>query len=251
MAILIDLEASDTQFLPVPHLSQDTLATMALLSEAIEVTAMDPDVRPANGRTALETKYPNGSLSNLINASSQLVTHSVAVDFEPAISTRSSDTVIADLKIGRHQRQKVHLSSPGANAPSNTYENVLSKPERCQLGGNDEEAENVESEPEEEVFAPKKPRKISERKRIQNAAHESWFQSYQKQQAKAASKISGVDNEALSVKYLVRQAESQRIISSPREYQVELFERAKEDNIIAVLDTGKAYIDLLKSSISC
>lgn len=28
------------------------------------------------------------------------------------------------------------------------------------------------------------------------------------------------------------------IISSPREYQTELFERAKEKNIIAVLDTG-------------
>jgi endoribonuclease Dicer len=52
------------------------------------------------------------------------------------------------------------------------------------------------------------------------------------------------------VKYLVRQAESQRIISSPREYQVELFERAKEENIIAVLDTGKAYISLQKASIS-
>ena len=33
--------------------------------------------------------------------------------------------------------------------------------------------------------------------------------------------------------------ESQVIISDPREYQVELFERAKEHNIIAVLDTGE------------
>ncbi|KAI0152527.1 hypothetical protein F4776DRAFT_652761 [Hypoxylon sp. NC0597] len=37
---------------------------------------------------------------------------------------------------------------------------------------------------------------------------------------------------------LVREAESERIISSPREYQTELFERAKQRNIIAVLDTG-------------
>ncbi|KAI0840705.1 hypothetical protein F5Y06DRAFT_285553 [Hypoxylon sp. FL0890] len=37
---------------------------------------------------------------------------------------------------------------------------------------------------------------------------------------------------------LVREAESEKIISSPREYQTELFERAKQKNIIAVLDTG-------------
>jgi len=32
--------------------------------------------------------------------------------------------------------------------------------------------------------------------------------------------------------------ESNVIISDPREYQVELFERAKNQNVIAVLDTG-------------
>ena len=32
--------------------------------------------------------------------------------------------------------------------------------------------------------------------------------------------------------------ESNVIISDPREYQVELFEKAKKQNIIAVLDTG-------------
>ncbi|KAI0899860.1 hypothetical protein F4806DRAFT_454189 [Annulohypoxylon nitens] len=41
-----------------------------------------------------------------------------------------------------------------------------------------------------------------------------------------------------SMHLLVREAESDKIISSPREYQVEIFERAKQKNIIAVLDTG-------------
>jgi hypothetical protein len=250
MAALIDLEASDIEFLSRPHLSPDTLASMALLSETLDVTGMNPNIRPTKGGTALGSQYPNVSLLNSASASSQLVAHNVAVDFEPAISTRSSDIVIADLKIGRQKRQKMHLSSPVSNLPSKSNEIVSSKTERSQLRGNDEEAENIESEPEEEVFAPKKSRKTSERKRIQNAAQESWFQRYQRQQAKAASNMSGVDNEALSVKYLVRQAESQRIISSPREYQVELFERAKEENIIAVLDTGKAYISLQKARIS-
>jgi hypothetical protein len=242
MAALIDLEASDTQLHPRPHLSHDTLASMALLcEETLDATGITSDLRSENGGTALEDQYPKSSLSDPSTLLSQLLTHNGAMDFEPALLTRSSDTVIADLKSGRHHRQKIHSSFPVANALSNNpHEDASSIPSSSQHRGNDEEAEGLESELEEEVFVPKKSRKISDRKRIQNAAQESWFQSYQRQQAKAASHISNVDSEALSVKYLVRQTESQRIISSPREYQVELFERAKEENIIAVLDTGKS-----------
>lgn len=35
--------------------------------------------------------------------------------------------------------------------------------------------------------------------------------------------------------------EGRRIITSPRDYQIELFEKAKEQNTIAVLDTGTSY----------
>jgi len=239
MAALIDLEASDTQFLSGPHLSQDTLATMVLLSEALELSGVNSNDHPSNRGAALGSQGPNVSSSSTDDLG-QRFAPAVAVNLEPAISTRSSDAVISDLKTGRYQRQKVHLSSTVASVSSNTqYVNELSKRESSQIKGNDEGAQNVESEPDEEAFIPKKPRRISERKRIQNAAQEAWFQNYQRQQAKAASNFTGVDSEALSVKYLVKQTESQRIISSPREYQVELFERAKEKNIIAVLDTGK------------
>lgn len=242
MAALINIEASDTQILHTPHLGQDTLANMALLSESLEMTGTNYGLKPNDGGTALESQYSKASLSDSSTLLSQLLTHNIAMDSEPALSTRSSDTVIADLKSGRYERQKIHSGVLVANTPSNNqHEDVSSIPGSSQGGGNNEEAEDVESEPEDEVFAPKKPRKFSERKRIQNTAQESWFQNYQRQQAKAASNISNGDSEALSVKYLVRQTQSERIISSPREYQVELFERAKEENIIAVLDTGRAY----------
>ena len=46
--------------------------------------------------------------------------------------------------------------------------------------------------------------------------------------------------------------ESNVIISDPREYQVELFEKAKLQNIIAVLDTGLCYLNLqLTAKPSC
>ncbi|OHE95729.1 RNase3 domain-containing protein [Colletotrichum orchidophilum] len=84
---------------------------------------------------------------------------------------------------------------------------------------------------------PEKPRKISEKKRQDHAKFQSWVESNQTQVLEAASKTSkGPTRE--SVAYLVRENENRRIIQTPREYQIELFERAKQKNIIAVLDTG-------------
>ena len=50
--------------------------------------------------------------------------------------------------------------------------------------------------------------------------------------------IQNADDEALSIRSLMSKQESNVIITDPREYQIELFERAKKQNIIAVLDTG-------------
>ena len=41
-----------------------------------------------------------------------------------------------------------------------------------------------------------------------------------------------------SIKTLMATHESSRIVSDAREYQLELFERAKKENVIAVLPTG-------------
>lgn len=53
--------------------------------------------------------------------------------------------------------------------------------------------------------------------------------------------VENVNEENLSIRSLMAKQESNVIITDPREYQLELFEKAKIQNIIAVLDTG-AYI---------
>lgn len=61
----------------------------------------------------------------------------------------------------------------------------------------------------------------------------------QRADAYKSARESDVGNESTLVARLsLRDAKDAPIISSPREYQTELFERAKEKNIIAVLDTG-------------
>ena len=77
------------------------------------------------------------------------------------------------------------------------------------------------------------------RRLYDNLQFEKWKRDkLQKQNTHSVSESAAV-NEQKSMSWLVREAESANIISSPREYQVELFERAKQKNTIAVLDTGQ------------
>lgn len=80
-------------------------------------------------------------------------------------------------------------------------------------------------------------RNITQR-RIQDNLHFSeWVKEQHAQiERSAAIQATGIGDQ--SVSYIVRMAESEKIINTPREYQIELFEKAKEKNIIAVLDTG-------------
>lgn len=51
--------------------------------------------------------------------------------------------------------------------------------------------------------------------------------------------VENANEENLSIRSLMAKQESNVIITDPREYQLELFEKAKGQNIIAVLDTGQ------------
>lgn len=135
-------------------------------------------------------------------------------------------------------------------SPQQAPPEPIEEPQETQL---EEESEIGDEETE---IIPE-PKKESEKKRRQNATFSTWFNKQAEtvinESVKKVMKIE--DEESLSLKTIMARQESTPIIESPRDYQFELFERAKKQNTIAVLDTGSGKtliaVLLLRYIIDC
>jgi endoribonuclease Dicer len=168
-----------------------------------------------------------------------------------ALATRTTENVIADLKrpihdpnAGPYKHQRDFLSStniPELKPIEVNSQQIEQLPIANDAVSEDEQEDYDDDEDEEDVTPSTKPRKITERKRRQNAAANSYFQKFLNNSIKN-HEVKAEHVAYQSAKWLINQSNKDAvpIISTPRAYQSELFERAKEKNIIAVLDTGKS-----------
>lgn len=105
--------------------------------------------------------------------------------------------------------------------------------------GDDMEMKDGGDDSDDELAAA--PTASSDTRRLQNTLFESWLQSEAAQTPRLRLRQESTDqpdDELLSIPSLMARQESTEIVKNPREYQLELFERAKKENTVAVLDTG-------------
>jgi len=80
----------------------------------------------------------------------------------------------------------------------------------------------------------------TEKRRDRKLRFQAWLRSTAVKEIRTAVKDNNLPEaaEELSIRQLLASQETTRIITTPREYQLELFQRATQQNTIAVLDTG-------------
>jgi endoribonuclease Dicer len=130
-------------------------------------------------------------------------------------------------------------SLPSASMTCHRQSSCIAQLDKAPGAFRDEYEPDTDDEPESSQ--QEGPTTISNKRRVENAVFKQYASklaaAFTEKDLKKAFKQSHAE-QPLSVKELLAQDESSERITDPRDYQIELFERAKQKNIIAVLETG-------------
>lgn len=97
-----------------------------------------------------------------------------------------------------------------------------------------------DTEDDQYVLTENAPRaqRISEKNRKDVGTFQNWLTESQREGSEVQRREKGKVTQRASAADRLLEKDSCKIIDAPREYQMDMFERAKEKNIIVVLDTG-------------
>lgn len=167
---------------------------------------------------------------------------------ERTISLHIAPTTSNAIRANGHQSSGQGAGDVQVKSPT-TYSNLGSLNSHrsgAEAQGCDSE-DDAESRSDEEetgrlvLNEPPKSRKISQKKKMEQMNFSQYISDNKARLSRDAANLPRVEDQ--SIAYMVKHWEGgEKIIHSPREYQLELFERAKNQNTIAVLDTGKSVI---------
>lgn len=153
---------------------------------------------------------------------------------------RTTDLVTQELLRGRDEakRRRAHQTPlselTSILPPSNGQSQKNVEAATLDLAANDN-GHDTASETEDEK--PTKPKKLSQKKAAERLILQEYMHKVVATEEEEAPPIDFENLDDLTTKSLVKYG-SDTIITTPREYQIELFELAKTKNVIAVLDTG-------------
>jgi endoribonuclease Dicer len=104
----------------------------------------------------------------------------------------------------------------------------------------DKEANANADSDDEQPESQQGPSTADEKRKAQRTIFKSWLFDKAKEvtSERVKNELNSKNDEELSIRNLLQKQEKPNTIKNPREYQLELYERAKNENTIAVLDTG-------------
>jgi endoribonuclease Dicer len=135
-----------------------------------------------------------------------------------------------------HSDERLLLQhSPDVDILDNENDSTLKTP----VLGYDDDIPCSDEDYDDENQNSRKPYKVSEKRKAQNIIFHNYVNENAKKifQAVRKEELARANDEQLTIADLLAKDQTETI-KDPREYQMELFDRAKKENIIAVLDTG-------------
>lgn len=144
---------------------------------------------------------------------------------------------LTDLDHGLSQVSEGSLLSSHETAIALAATSSLPHESNCEDSGSEDNEDKYRLE-----SVPAAPRKLTEKKRHDSAVFQSFLHRNENiiggGRREQPAGVDAKNLDSMPAAAIARKSQSQQIIASPREYQIELFERAKERNTIVVLDTG-------------